>query len=202
MTLPSSTGGRSAQSSNPPSGQDCRSRQMVAVIDCILNQNSRDTGVATYPAMNWDILLLCQAYNVGILQMPCPEMAFLGWKRARRPDESIRDVLDTEGGRKNCRRIGVDVADRIEEYIRQGYLVLAIMGGNPESPGCAVHSGLTGLLPKSGVFMQELQTELRRRNLEIPFKAMRDYSADLLAEDLQWLEGIFSRKEISDVAFP
>ena len=197
MTSPSSTGRRSAPRPDPAIGQDHRSCRLVAVIDCILNQNSRDAGVATYPAMNWDILRLCQAYDVGILQMPCPEMAFLGWKRARRPDESIRDVLDTEGGRKSCRRISVDVADRMEEYLHQGYRVLAILGGNPESPGCAVHNVPAGLLAKSGVFMQELQAELRRRNFEIPFKAMRDYDPGILAKDLQWLEDIFSQKEIS-----
>lgn len=40
--------------------------------------------------------------------------------------------------------------------------------------------------------MRELQAELRKRGIEVPFKGMRDHDSTLLAEDLEWLEGVLS----------
>jgi predicted secreted protein len=74
---------------------DSRSNRLVAVIECIINQNARDAGAAIFPAINWPILSLCNEYNVGLLQMPCPEIGFLGSKRKRQPGQSITDALYT-----------------------------------------------------------------------------------------------------------
>jgi predicted secreted protein len=171
--------------------QDGRSRRFVAVIDCVLNQNARDCGAARFPAMNFELLRLCHEHHVGVLQMPCPEIAALGFKRARKPAETIRAALDTAAGRRCCAEIASAVADRIEIYLAQDYKLLAIVGGNPRSPGCAVHDGKDGLLVASGVFMKELQSELRTRNVETLFKGMRDSEPELLEQDLQWLRKVF-----------
>ena len=42
-----------------PQPQDMRSRPVVAVIECMVNQNVRDAGAATSPAMAWEVLSLC-----------------------------------------------------------------------------------------------------------------------------------------------
>ena len=167
---------------------DARCKRVLAVIECILNQNARDLGAASYMDMNWDVLDLCRTHQVGILQMPCPEMVCLGFERTRSPGASIRDVLDTEEGRRCCRSLSVHIADRLHEYHAQGFRVLAVLGGNPQSPGCAVHEGRHGLLPTSGVFMQELERELKGRALAVPFRGIRDHDAKLLGDDMQWLK--------------
>jgi predicted secreted protein len=174
--------------------RDGRRRRIVLVIECILNQNARDAGAAAFPALNWEVLRLCHAYEVGVVQMPCPEIASLGFARTRPPGTSIRAALDTKEGRERCRRISVTIVDRIQEYVDQGYQLLAILGGNPDSPGCAVHVGGQGLLPTSGVLIRELEAELRERNLEAPFRGIRDCDPDTMAEDLKWLEGVFSQR--------
>jgi len=171
---------------------DGRSRRVVAAIECILNQNARDKGAAAFPALNLEVLRLCKEYEVGVLQLPCPEMTFLGFGRERPPGKSIRDALDVDEGRKCCRKISIEIVDRLQEYVRQGYQILAILGGNPDSPGCAVHAGQHGLLATSGVFMRELQDQLRERNLEVPFRGIRDCDPSMMAEDIRWLEGVFS----------
>ena len=74
-----------------PAPDDVRGRCFVAVIDCILNQNARDAGAARFPAMNFELLRLCHENQVGILQMPCPELAALGFNRSRAPGKTIRD---------------------------------------------------------------------------------------------------------------
>lgn len=180
----------------PKGVHDVRSRRFVAVIDCILNQNARDLGAARFPAMNFDFLQLCNDQNVGILQMPCPEIAALGFKRSRKPGQTIRDVLDTDAGRQRCIEIANDVVDRIEVYLAEGYELLAILGGNPLSPGCAVNDSGAGLLIDSGVFMKELQITLRERGLKACFRGIRDHDPELLKQDLQWFRELLVRKII------
>ena len=174
---------------------DNRSTRLVAVIECIMNQNARDAGVATFPAINWPILSLCNEYNVGLIQMPCPEISFLGSERKRQPGQSIREALDTCEGRNCCRKISIDIVDRIEDYTNQGYQILSILGGNPKSPGCAIHCEDGNLLPNSGVFMKELQGELNKRCIEIPFKGIRDSDPELFAQDIEWVRKNFSIRQ-------
>ena len=168
--------------------QDGRGRRFVAVIECMLNQNARDAGAACFPAMNCELLQLCHEHGVGILQMPCPEIAALGFERKRAPGQSLRDALDSEGGRSRCRTLATEMADRIEGYLAQGCELTAVLGGNPRSPGCAIHNGPDGLREESGVFMKALHDELRRRGHETDFRAMRDHDPQLLREDLAWFQ--------------
>jgi predicted secreted protein len=171
---------------------DPRGRRIVAVIECILNQNARDRGAATFAALNWDVVRLCRDHAVGIVQLPCPEREFLGLERARPPGVSIREALDSAEGRLCCRRLSVRAADSLEQHLRGGDRLVAVLGGNPESPGCAVHDALPGLLPESGVLMRELRCELAGRGIDVPFRGIRDADPALLAEDLAWLERVFS----------
>ena len=73
----------------PGPGTDRRSRRFVAVIECILDQNVRDRGAASFPAMNHELLQILHEHGIGILQMPCPEIAALGPGRSR-PTASFR----------------------------------------------------------------------------------------------------------------
>jgi predicted secreted protein len=172
--------------------QDSRGKRFVAVIDCILNQNARDAGAARFPAMNFELLHLCHEHHVGILQMPCPEIAALGFKRTRQPGQTIRDALDTETGRRRCAQLAAEVVDRIEAYLAEGNQLMAILGGNPQSPGCAVHVSDAGVATNSGVFMKELQAELDRRNLKATFKGIRDHDPELLAQDITWFRELLA----------
>jgi hypothetical protein len=70
--------------------------------------------------------------------------------------------------------------------------VLAVLGGNERSPGCAVHRPEAPKDLRSGVLMQALQDELRQRGLDIPFRGMRDADPELLAEDLNWLRAVLA----------
>ena len=168
--------------------QDARSGRVVAVIECILNQNARDRGAARFPALNEAVLRLCADHQVGIVQIPCPEMQCLGFQRRRPPGTSIRQALDTPAGRECCRQLGQRIADQLLDYTDNGVRVLAILGGNAQSPGCAVNADATGPSSTSGVLMQELERALRERNLQIPFRGIRDAEADRLREDLLWLK--------------
>lgn len=164
----------------------------MAVIECVLNQNARDPGAASSPALNAAVVDLCAAHGVGMVQIPCPEVAVLGCARHRRPGESIRAALDTPGGRDRCRQISAEAGARLEAYVADGCRLLAVLGGNGQSPGCAVHAGDEGLLATSGVLMRELQRELRARGIDAAFRGLRDADPALMAEDLAWLRRRFA----------
>jgi predicted secreted protein len=179
---------------------DARSGRIVAVIHCILNQNTRDPGAAISPAVSEKIVNMLLKHQVGIIQLPCPEMVCLGLKRERPKGFKIRDVLDTYSGVRCCRVLGSAVADQIQEYILNNNAVLGIVGGDVESPGCAVHRKAdlgTGdeLTEKSGVFMKALENELQGRGLRIPFLPMRESSIKLFQEDIESLDQLLSHQQ-------
>lgn len=178
----------------PAAPDDARGGRFVVVIECLLNQNARDRGAAAYPAVNDAVVALCVRHGVGLLQLPCPEIRFLGPDRARPPGVRIRDRLDTPAGRRCCREISDEVVDRVRGYLEQGVELIAILGGNPESPGCAVHTRAGGgEAPdaRSGILMQTLAEALEAASIRMPFRGIRDCRPEWLEEDLRWLEERF-----------
>ena len=103
---------------------------MILAIDCLLNQNARDPGAATAPAINAELVRLCLKHRIGIFQMPCPEMRVLGPERKRAPGQSIRDAMDMPQGHADCRKLSIEVVDQAVQYLGQGYEII-------ESPGNA-----------------------------------------------------------------
>jgi predicted secreted protein len=167
-----------------------------------LNQNARDFGAANSPAMNKAVLRLCIEHDVGMVQIPCPEMTHLGLLRERKSGQSIRDALDTDAGRETCRDLSVHFVNKIQDYIKNNNRLLAILGGNPESPACAIHLSpghldQPSLTEKSGIFMQELSEQLSKHQIVVPFRAMRDCRPEWLQEDLLWLAQLFTHERIS-----
>ena len=125
-----------------------------------------------------------------MVQIPCPEIACLGFDRRRAPGKTIRQALESASAVNCCQRLAVATADQMQCYVDQGFEVLAVLGGNEKSPGCAVHAETldeTRLTGDSGVFMRELAKELTRRKLRIAFRGMRDADPSLLRADLEWL---------------
>lgn len=173
---------------------DNRSGRLVFLIECLLNQNARDKGAAEAPAATREVVDALLFAEIGMVQIPCPETACLGFERCRTPGQTIREALQTPSSLNCCARLAAETAQRIQTYSNQGYEVVAILGGNEQSPGCAVHTDNTAcaqasgsLAPGSGVFMEALARELQKRDLSIPFRGMRDADRDALVEDLAWL---------------
>ena len=165
----------------------------MAVINCVVNHNARAQGAARYPGMNHDVVAVLNKHGAGVIQMPCPEMVCLGLARAREPGLSIRDVLDTPAGRSRCEELSVSVVDTIEEFRRNGYTVTALLGGDVGSPGCAVpfpppEDGAPGAGSGLGVFTKALLDELRRRDIQIPIRGIRDSARETMLEDIEWLD--------------
>lgn len=60
---------------------DGRSKKVVFIAHCLLNQNSISDGTAVYPAAFKDVVGFFLDADVGIVQMPCPELCCLGLDR-------------------------------------------------------------------------------------------------------------------------
>ena len=93
---------------------DARNGRIVVAIECILNQNARDAGAATYAASNQAFVALCLQYQVAILQIACPEMKHLGLRRTRPAGTSLRECMQSPAGQACCQNLSAEVSDRLQ----------------------------------------------------------------------------------------
>ena len=177
---------------------DPRNGRLVFLIECLTNQNARDIGAAESPAFTQELMELLVDAETGIVQIPCPEIACLGFERSRSSGQSIRQALETPEATACCHSLASATAERIHCYVKQDFEVLAVLGGNEQSPGCAVHTAGNSevqLTHKSGVFMKMLAAELTQGGLHIRFHGMRDADSELLQEDLKWVRDRLHSRE-------
>jgi predicted secreted protein len=162
---------------------DARGGKIIFISHCILNQNAKVRGIAVYPGAIRPIVELLLDHDVGIFQMPCPEMTYLGTMRWGH----VRDQYDSPMFRRHCRNLADQVLEQAREYLRGGYQVLGfiMVDGSPvcglkRTPQPAIEGhpwgGMTRYVPKSnvvagqGVFCEILQAEAARQGLAgIPF---------------------------------
>lgn len=60
---------------------DGRSKKVIFIAHCLLNQNSISDGTAFYPAAFKEMIGMILDGDIGIVQMPCPELCCLGLDR-------------------------------------------------------------------------------------------------------------------------
>ncbi|WP_423799974.1 CD3072 family TudS-related putative desulfidase [Neobacillus sp. SAB-20_R2A] len=130
-----------------------RSKQILIVSHCILNQNTvipdeaRAAG-AIFSAVEW---AMKQGY--GLLQLPCPEFTFLGLDRPPMTYEQY----NTAEYRKHCREILKPVLFQAEDYLKNGYEIAGILGIQ-SSPSCD---------PTRGIFMEELTMMFAEKGIKL-----------------------------------
>ena len=175
---------------------DVRSKKVIFVAHCLLNQNSISDGTAVYPAAFEELICTLMAWGVGIVQLPCPELCCLGLDRGD-PQGAQRDVvventriraaMQEEGSDRRLELLVDYTMLQIEEYRRHGFRVLGILGAN-RSPCCGVEttSQEGREVRGEGVFMEKLHTRLRKNGWEdIPMTGLK--ASDDLEEKLAFL---------------
>lgn len=124
---------------------DGRSKRVILLAHCLLNQNAISDGTAVCPAAFRDLIELLLDAQVGILQMPCPEFCCLGLDRgdplgASRPvtveNTRIRTALEQPGPYAKLSALADQVARQVLDYHRHGFAVLGIVGAD-RSPAAA-----------------------------------------------------------------
>jgi predicted secreted protein len=146
---------------------------------------SRAAGAAERPAAVAELVTGLLQRNIGILQMPCPELYAFGLDRSA---ICIEKELRTPSGRALSRSLARNLAEQIRAYQNCGIRVLGILGKNG-SPSCGVEeTWVRGVCAGSGAFIEELTAELKEQNIRIAMTGIRDSEPDkALAVVDRWL---------------
>jgi len=156
---------------------DIRSKRVLLLAHCVLNQNSISDGTADYAGCNQDVMRWLVNSDVGVIQMPCPELNCLGLDRgdaagATRPvteeNTRIRGELIKESSMVVLRELVRQVVYQVEQYLKNGFEVLGVVGIN-RSPSCGVEttSKDNREVEGEGVFVESLREELERKGIKI-----------------------------------
>ena len=158
--------------------RDERKRKVVFLTHCFLNINTRFPQGCAFAGANVPLITRLLKYDLGIVQMPCPEFLCLGLEKehyGRIPADQLRACF---------REIASGVADQIKAYHEHGYRIAGIIGMNP-SPSCGVEVSKgkgtilgtnqdTAEIKEPGVFIEELVAFLNAYGLaEIPLFGIR-----------------------------
>lgn len=133
---------------------DQRSRKVVFLSHCLLNENTRYLGGACCGGAVQEIAQACFDAGIGIVQMPCPEQHAWGGVLKHRllwffgAEKSLiyrlRSILLPLllwYTRRIYRRLARQVADQVEDYQSSGFTVVGIVGVDG-SPSCGVQQNL------------------------------------------------------------
>ncbi len=153
--------------------KDNRGNKVILVAHCLLNQNSVVLGRARRKGPVKELLDELIKEEVGIIQLPCPELIHFGVRRFWQ----VKEQMDSVGFRETCRKLANEVAKAVRELERGGVEILGVIGVKG-SPSCAVTEVNSGnwagppleakekrKVPGMGVFMEELSLLLE----EVPF---------------------------------
>ena len=132
-----------------------RSKRVMFISHCILNQNTVVHPLARAKGAYKDIIEELMINEIGIHQLPCPEYRHLGLRR----EPMTKEDYDTYDFRTINKNIAMDTLGIIKEYLSNDYEILGIMGIN-ESPTC-------GIKGKMGIFMEELLKLLESNNINL-----------------------------------
>ena len=176
---------------------DARSKKLVIVSHCILNQNSISDSTADFPSQFKEIVELLVSNNIGIFQLRCPEILCLGLNRMDDQgcnrellieNSRIRILLENELNLRKIRKYVKDVLYEVSEYKKYGFQILGIIGVN-RSPSCGINTTSKGNKEISGygVLMNELKAMLEKMGIEIPMIGTKTSEVDESVKSVQAL---------------
>ena len=172
-----------------PRVKDARSGRLIFLSHCCLNQNAKVRGIAIYPGAIRPLVEMLVDADLGMVQMPCPEMTYVGAMRWGH----VKDQYNSPMFRRHCQALATSVLDQAEEYRRAGYQIagFVMMDGSPvcglnrtprpKDPevlwgGMAWYVPESEYLPGKGNFCEVLQEELGRRGQgDLPFVASPEF---------------------------
>lgn len=157
---------------------DGRSKRVVFIAHCLLNQNSISDGTAVYPAAFKSIIDFFLNADIGIVQMPCPEFCCLGLDRGNINGAYSSITLENTRIRREMKKCNADktlsllvdhVMQQIFEYHEYGFEIAAIIGVN-RSPSCGIEttSDYDMEIDGMGLFMEKIFERLSLKKISIP----------------------------------
>lgn len=167
--------------------QDARSGRLIFLTHCILNQNACVQGLAAYPGVVTPLVHGLLERRIGLYQMPCPEVSYLGSQRWGHVKEQYGNPMF----RRHCRRLSEAVCDQIQTYRDNHHEVVGVVFRDG-SPTCGLKCAavaadvkqiwggmvwnacpLQAFAPTQGVFVEEFYQELTARGLgDVPLRSI------------------------------
>ena len=154
---------------------DQRSKKVVFVAHCILNQSAKIDACAHYPGAIKEISQILVDEGIGIIQMPCPELLCLGLDRevnaaASRTVESedtrVAQLMRAEKSIHLCEAMLDTIVFQMEEYVKHDFQIIGLVGVNG-SPTCGVNT--TWFDDREyegrGIFIELLEKKLKDRSI-------------------------------------
>lgn len=156
---------------------DHRSKKVIILSHCLLNQNSISDGTSDFPSQFNEIIEFLMKNCIGIIQLPCPELLCLGLDRrdkngAKRPllDENtrIRELMSEKGNVRILQQKAEEMVVQIQEYQKYDFEVLGLIGVD-RSPSCGIETtSKNGAEERGkGVFMEILSETLEKQGIAI-----------------------------------
>jgi len=143
-----------------------RSKKVIFVSHCLLNQNARPIRGEKYPGSVKDLLEIFAEAGIGIVQLPCPQLEFNGGLDRKLKS---KNAYDTKGYRNFCHKVSSKLIKQVENYIKEDYKVIGILGVEFSST-CGVHQVKDGRrnVPGKGILIEELEAEMEKKNFQVP----------------------------------
>lgn len=160
----------------PVKCEDNRSKKIVFLSSCLINQNNRFPGIAVCQGPVSELINSLANEGVGIEQLPCLEC--LGWGGVNR-NTALRFLPTLYKHNRSklmrifanawwwnysrlCKKEAKKIANRMKDYVNSNYQILAIVATN-DSPTCGITKTIKLLQiifehEKYGVFLEDLQS--------------------------------------------
>ena len=111
--------------------EDKRSKKVLLVAHCLLNQNTKLDKCAHYPGVIREVSEVLIDSDLGLLQMPCPELFCLGLDR--QAEKGTKPTVEEEDTRiayrmaeDQCQAVLHKIVDdliyQIQEYHKNGFI--------------------------------------------------------------------------------
>lgn len=168
-----------------------RNKKLILLAHCLLNQNSTLLGWERAEGPFSEILNLFAEHHVSILQLPCPELAYLGLDR----QPMTYEEYNTFDYKMHCIHILKPFSMQLKHYLKNDYEILGVLGIE-QSPSCDIQKD-------HGVFMKVLRTTINAEKsgafekipkLDLPEKLEEGRYEDYLNK----LKSLICRKDTED----
>lgn len=152
-----------------------RSKKTFFISECLVNQNLRAYGVGNMKGEGpvAELIDLLVKNGIGLSVVSCPEIYYEGLKRKACGKARYRNPEY----KKICNHAAKGIVDRYKLYLDDDYKVGGFICVNG-SPSCAIdfcYDGVSGheKILEPGIFVESIQEELKRQNLDLEFIGVR-----------------------------
>jgi predicted secreted protein len=178
---------------------DKRSKKVIFLAHCLLNQNSISDSTADFPSQFNEVIHFLMENEIGMIQLPCPELTCLGLDRGdingyTRPvieeNTRIRKMMCQKNNLEKIQVLVQSAVYQITEYLKNGFDIKGVIGIN-RSPSCGVEttSKDSSEINGQGIFIEVLQDELKKQNIQLDFIGVKTSEPEKAINDIKNLFG-------------